>query len=162
MPLCVHRAEVGVCKFVEWIVLQLLVECFDRVVVLPVVPVGAAEVVVGELVVRVDLDLFLEGRDGLIVLPHLQVDQAEIVPCELVFGIDLGSVLEQRLRHRQVTGFLSGSGALDQLIGLHISGRDKASGGGILERELLIQIGADGAAEGFVVSCASDGKLILT
>ena len=54
-------AQVGVGELVERIVLQLLVEGFDRVVVLALVPIDAAEIVVGKLVVGIDFDLLLEA-----------------------------------------------------------------------------------------------------
>ena len=70
MPLGVHLAQVGVGELVEWIVFQLLVEGFDRIVIFAIVPIDAAQIVVGELVVGIDFDLLLERGDGVIVLAH--------------------------------------------------------------------------------------------
>ena len=90
-----------------------------------------------------------------------EVDEAEIVPGDFVLGIDFGGALQEHERNGQIAVVGGGAGALDQIVGLHVGRRNGRSGNGAFDGELLGEIGADGAAEGFVVGGASDGKFVL-
>ena len=138
-----------------------LLNAFDRLVVLALLPVDSAEIVVGELVVRIDFNLLLEGCDGLIVLAGLQINEAEIVPGKFVFGIDLGGALEKRFGQRQVAGIGSGARAFDEVVGLHVGRRDQRSGDFALDRKLLRKVGADRATEGSVIARPCDWQIVL-
>ena len=161
VPLGVHRAQVGMRKLVERIVLELLVEGFRCLVVLAVLPVRAAEIVVCEFVVRIDFDLFLERGDRLIVLAHLQVDETEIVPCEFVLGIDFSRALQEHFGYCQIAGVDGSARAFKKIIGLHVGRRDEAARDRAFNRQLLRQVGAHSSAEGFVVRGAGDRQIVL-
>src|SRR6266496_6646660 len=60
VPLGIHGSEVGVGKFVQGIIFQLLAEGLHGVVILALLPIDAAEIVVGKLIVGIDFDLLLK------------------------------------------------------------------------------------------------------
>ncbi len=69
--------------------------------------------------------------------------------------------LQQRDGNGQVAAVHGGAGALDEIVGLHVGGRNRRSGDRALDGELLREIGADGAAEGFIIRAAGCGDFVL-
>src|SRR5208283_2765028 len=151
MPLGIHHTEVGVGVLIERIVLELLVEGLYRIVVLTLVPVHPAQVVVGVIVVGINFDLFLESGDGSVVIARIEISQAEIVPGVLVLRINLGGALDQNNRDIQIPVLHGGTRAVDKVVGLHVGGRNGRACDRVLDGKMLLEVGADRAAERFVV-----------
>ena len=162
MPLGIHNAKIGVGILIERIDLELLVECRGRVVVLAILPVSAAQIVVGKLVVGIDFNLLLERRHNGIIVAYSQIHTPQLVPGKFVLGIDLRGSLQQSDRHREIPIVHGSHATLHQLVGLHVGGRNRHAGGRILDPETLPQVGADGAAEGFIVRAAARRKFVLS
>ncbi len=93
---------------------------------------------------------------------RLEIGEAEIIPGVLVLGIGFGGAFQERDGDRKVAVLHGGAGALDEIVGLHVGRRNRHAGDGTLDRELLGEVGADGAAERFVVGSAGRGDFILT
>src|ERR1700722_4634443 len=161
MPLCIHLPQIGVSKFVQRIVIELLIEGLDSIVVTALVPIDSAQVVVGVVVVGIDFDLFLKSCDREIVFAQVEIGEAKKIPGGFIFRIDFGGSLEQRDGNRDIAVFHGSAAAVDQFVGLHVGGWNRRPGGCALDGKLLRQVGADSAAEGFVIGGSRYGEFVL-